>query len=271
MTLVWLILLFFGEACAVGEVQQISRSKLIEITKKGKLTVGLCTHDSPPFYSKNDKNELQGIDIELAKILAKELNVELELLQNWPTWDQLIDAVENNEVDMGLSLVSQTPARSARILYSAPYARISQAMLVNRMGLAQEQHDGAKNLADIFSKSRKNHLIVYGKSAYEDFAQRHFPDVKFLPCKTQDEILSHLVNNDGIAFMMDANEISNILREKPELKLKLVPFMMREGIDLISIAVPPQDPQFLHFVNTVLQVKGYDKPIDPTVDNQAQR
>ena len=253
------------------EVQQISRSKLNDIKRKGKLIVGLCMHDSPPFYSKNDKNELQGIDIDLAKILAKELNVELELLQNWPTWDQLIDAVESNEVDMGLSLVSQTPARSARILYSAPYARISQAMLVNRMGLAQEQHDGAQSLADIFSKKRKNKLIVYGKSAYEDFAQRLFPDVQFLPCKTQDEILTHLVNNDGIAFMMDANEISNILREKPELKLKLVPFMMKEGVDLISIAVPPQDPQFLHFVNTVLQVKGYDKPIDPTVDHQAQR
>lgn len=255
--------------------QENQASDIEKIIKKGTLVVGLCTIYQPPFYYvgmnlesvltpglKDSKAELTGVDIELAKMLAKELNVKLQFVQTAKSWDDLVKDLEDEKIDLAISFLSQTPERATRILFSSPYARIGQAMLINRRLLAIEQKNGAQNLEDIFSSKRKNTLIVYEGSSYIEFAKSLFPDVKIITYKTQKEIIDKLLKNEAIAFLVDEVEIRNLLKEKPELRLKLVTFIMKEGVDLISVGISRNNQQLFHFINTVLQIKNFNVSVD---------
>ena len=80
----------FGLASASAEAQQ-AQSRLYEVTKSKKLRV--CQF--PLYYSISFRNpksgEIEGIDADLAKELAKELDAKLEIVEtsfgtSSPTW-----------------------------------------------------------------------------------------------------------------------------------------------------------------------------------------
>jgi polar amino acid transport system substrate-binding protein len=249
------------------------------IKQKGELVVGLCKINQPPFYYEGSRlsqavgdvmteqqvdstTSLTGIDIDLSRILAKGLNVKLRLVQEAESWDALVGDLEQGKVDIAVSFLSQTPDRATKILYSTPYARIGQALLVSRRMLAEAKKNGAKNLAEVFSAKRNNTILIYEGSAYKEFAKSLFPEANIKAYKTQEDILTALLDNKAIAFIVDEVEIRNLLKEQPELRLKLVTFIMKEGVDLISVGVSRKNQQLFHFINSVLQIKDYNISIE---------
>lgn len=230
---------------------------LQEIVSSGKLIVGVCQIDQPPFYERT-KNGLKGHDINLAKGLAETLGVKLIINEQAKNWDDLVVQLEKKEVDLAISFLSETATRSKTILYSNPYSKIHQAILVNRLKLSQAHAEGKKTLNDIFSKHSDEGLLVYQGSSYIKFAKTLFHnDVKLMEFKTQEEIMEALLSGKQIGFICDQLEIKNYMKDHPDAKIKLLPLTLKNSFDLISVGMGYQNYALQNFVNIFLQTHSF--------------
>ncbi|MFL1455206.1 transporter substrate-binding domain-containing protein [Marinobacter sp. GN3S48] len=72
-----------------------------------------------PFEYKDDKGELTGFEVELAKAMCEEMNANCELVIQ--AWDGMIPGLLARKFDLIMSSMSITPERAERVLFSEPY------------------------------------------------------------------------------------------------------------------------------------------------------
>jgi len=99
--------------------------KLTEILSKGVVRI-IVFSDVPPFSSNNAQRELEGFDVDLAKMVAAALGVKLELVQ--ATAANRIPYLLTDKADMNVAAMSVTAERAKQVMYSAPYADTSLAV-----------------------------------------------------------------------------------------------------------------------------------------------
>jgi polar amino acid transport system substrate-binding protein len=114
--------LFAACLMAGGEARA---DKLADILSKGVVRI-IVFGDVPPFGSVNPQRELEGFDIDLAKMIAQSLGVKLELVQ--ATAANRIPYLITDKADMNVAAMSVTPERARQVMYSAPYADTSLAV-----------------------------------------------------------------------------------------------------------------------------------------------
>ena len=90
-----------------------------EIRKKGTLTVGLLV-DFPPYGSVDASNNPDGYDADVAKLLAKDLGVKLNLVP--VTGPNRIPFLLTNKVDLLVASLAVTPERAKQVQFSKPYS-----------------------------------------------------------------------------------------------------------------------------------------------------
>ena len=92
---------------------------LSEILKRGKVNIAV-PESFPPFGSLGADGEHQGYDVDVAKLVAKDLGVDLELVP--VTSKQRIPFLETNRVDLVISSMGANPTRAKSINFSSAYA-----------------------------------------------------------------------------------------------------------------------------------------------------
>src|SRR5690349_17119178 len=92
---------------------------LDDIKKAGKIRVAIDTA-IPPFGMTDDKLQPTGSDVDVARLLAKDLGVELEIVTT--TGPTRIPMLQTNKADIVVSTLSITPDRAKVIDFSLPYA-----------------------------------------------------------------------------------------------------------------------------------------------------
>ncbi|QGU96657.1 transporter substrate-binding domain-containing protein [Clostridium bovifaecis] len=105
-------------------------SKIDEIKKAGKLVLGTCA-DYPPYefqVMKDGKSQIVGFDIEIAKEIAKDLGVELEIKDM--DFDGLIPSLKTGKVDLVISGMTPTAERKKEIDFSKIYYKAVQSVIV---------------------------------------------------------------------------------------------------------------------------------------------
>lgn len=93
-----------------------------EIKARGKLMVGLLT-DYPPFGGTDAQQQPAGYDADVAKLLAKSLGVQLELVP--VTGPNRIPYLLTNKVDVLIATFGITAERSKQVLFSNPYSTLT--------------------------------------------------------------------------------------------------------------------------------------------------
>ena len=116
--LIAIVALSLGSAAA-------SADKLAEILSKGVVRI-IVFSDVPPFSSNNVKRELEGFDVDLAKMIADALGVKLELVP--ATAANRIPYLLTDKADMNVAAMSVTAERAKQVMYSQPYADTSLAV-----------------------------------------------------------------------------------------------------------------------------------------------
>lgn len=102
-----------------GEVTTAGNT-LDSVLSAGVLKVAV-PQDSPPFGSVGTDGEPQGYDIEVAKLIATDLEVELELIPVTST--NRIPYLQTGRADLVISSLGATPERAKSIYFSStPYA-----------------------------------------------------------------------------------------------------------------------------------------------------
>jgi polar amino acid transport system substrate-binding protein len=106
-------------ALLTGFAPLASAQTVAEIKSKGTLTVGLLV-DFPPYGTVNSSNEPDGYDADVARLLAKDLGVKLNLVP--VTGPNRIPFLLTNKVDVLVASLAVTPERAKQVQFSRPYS-----------------------------------------------------------------------------------------------------------------------------------------------------
>lgn len=96
-----------------------------EITSRGTVNIGVLI-DLPPYALLNDRQEPDGYDIEVAKLLAKYMGVKANLVQL--TAPNRIPFLVTNKVDLIVATFGITPERAKQVMFSIPYSAIENTV-----------------------------------------------------------------------------------------------------------------------------------------------
>ncbi|MBV7274083.1 amino acid ABC transporter substrate-binding protein [Clostridium thailandense] len=110
-----------------GQAKQTEDNSLKDIKQKGKFVVGL--DDSfPPMGFKNDKGEIVGFDIDMAKEAAQRMGVKVEFKP--VQWDGIILSLNNKDIDVIWNGLTITDKRKEQIDFSKVYLQNKQIIVV---------------------------------------------------------------------------------------------------------------------------------------------
>jgi polar amino acid transport system substrate-binding protein len=107
-----------GEAAPAGAPMALG-STLDQILSSGQVRIAV-PQDSQPFGSMGADGQPQGYDVDVAKLIAEALEVELELIP--VTSQNRIPYLQTNRADLVISSLGATPERAKSIYFSLPYA-----------------------------------------------------------------------------------------------------------------------------------------------------
>ena len=166
---------------------------LDEIAKRGKLRVGM-EPGYMPFELTNQKGEIIGFDVDIAKRMAKAMNVELELVST--AWDGIIPALLTDKFDVIMSGMTLTQERNMSINFATPYIEIGQTVIINNKiaGDVKSYKDLNDPKYTVASK-----LGTTGEQA----TKRMIPNAKYVSFETEQEGMLEVVNGKIDAFIYD--------------------------------------------------------------------
>ncbi|WP_053956093.1 transporter substrate-binding domain-containing protein [Inediibacterium massiliense] len=131
MTILLIGCMVFSFAGCSKETSSADTNKLDEIKSKGKIVLGTSA-DYPPYeFHKviNGEDVIVGFDIEIAKAIADELGVELEIKDM--KFDGLLAALVANKIDFIIAGMTPDPDRAKSVDFTKPYYAEEQSILIN--------------------------------------------------------------------------------------------------------------------------------------------
>ena len=157
------VLLWNTKSSQADESSKLLNSAAIQkIVKKGTLNVGV-KQDVPNFgYYSAKTNTYQGMEIDLAKKIAKELKVKVNFTAVTPqTREALMD---NGTIDMLIATYTITDERKASYAMSNPY-------YYDQIGFLVQTKSGYKKLSDLNGKTIGVSQGSSAKAAVEEYVQ----------------------------------------------------------------------------------------------------
>ncbi|MHC3468469.1 transporter substrate-binding domain-containing protein [Streptomyces sp. 7R007] len=173
----------------------------VTLVKAGRLTT--CTHlPYPPFQSEID-GKVQGFDVSLIDLVAKDLGVKQQILdtpfENFKTGAFL----NSGECDLAAAGMTITAERKKNVDFSDPYFDATQALLVDK-------DSGVTSLAD--AKAKKVKLGAQAQTTGEDYAKKQgFDPVSF---ESSDAVLNGLRTGQVKAVIIDYPVVQGWLKTK---------------------------------------------------------
>ena len=113
-----LVTLLAGSAL-LAAMSPASAQTTDEIKKKGSVTIGMLV-DFPPYGTVDSSNQPDGYDADVARLLAKDLGVKLNLVA--VTGPNRIPFLLTNKVDLLVASLAVTPERAKQVQFSRPYS-----------------------------------------------------------------------------------------------------------------------------------------------------
>ncbi len=221
---------------------------IARVVNRGELVVAMLGVDTPPFFF--DKNgELVGLEVDLARAIAKELGVNVRFNRTPKTFNAVVDTIARGEADIAVSKLSRTLARAQVISFSQPYLSLNHALILNRVKFAQFARERA--LPDVI-RGFNGSVGVIAKSSFSDYAKRNFPNAKVIEYPSWGDVLKAVDKGDVIGGYRDEFEVKRILKTDPTASLVLRTVTFKDLEDTLGIAVAINDRVLLAFINEFL-------------------
>ncbi|MDX9917550.1 MAG: transporter substrate-binding domain-containing protein [Gudongella sp.] len=112
---------------------KVAETKIEKIQSSGKLVLGTAA-DYPPYefhIEVDGKDQIVGFDIEIAKAIAQELGVELEIVDM--KFEGLLPALVTNDIDIIVAGMVATEERKESVNFSIPYYTAQQRFVVKKV------------------------------------------------------------------------------------------------------------------------------------------
>jgi ABC-type amino acid transport substrate-binding protein len=155
------------------------------------LRVGI-TPNAPPMIFKQD-GQIVGVDAELAQALGRELGRQVVFVEF--KWEDLIDALDQDKIDIIMSSMSITPARRYRIAFTNPYLKVGQMALVR-------SEDKYKFMVNLAGSAERGVGVERGTTA-EQLLREEFSGAKVKYYTSGEDAATALVNQKLDLFISD--------------------------------------------------------------------
>jgi polar amino acid transport system substrate-binding protein len=225
-------------------------SRLDMVIKRDKLIVGTF-NSAPPLCYVDDKGELTGFEIDLAKLIAKYLLGDANKVEfvtftaegRWP-------AVLSGKVDFGIASTTVYPDRAARVAFTQPYMD-SGIVLLTRKDV------NVNSLAEL--NNEKFTLASLNNPQMQDRHKRYMPKMQNLIFDTPSAMFLAVKTGRAAAMQMDIPVANWYAAQNDELKV--LPDVLG-NIQNNAIFMKPGDFTWWLYLDTVVQELRYGSRYD---------
>jgi polar amino acid transport system substrate-binding protein len=249
----WVLLLSLTSGlCGLGAWAQPFPKDIHRILRRQKIRVAMLAADYPPMLMTGVDGSPQGFDVRLARNIAKELGVEVEFARQSPTFDEVVRQVAAKQADLGISLLTITPARAQMVYFSRPYLTLHLALLTNRRQMLLEN----KKFPGQDIRDTRATIGVLRGSTYVLAAQENFPRASLKEYDSFADEVAALQKGEILAFLDEDIVIQRYLKKNPGAAVNLHIQVLQDLPEFIGIAVRADSPHLLAWINVFLLTRG---------------
>ncbi len=214
---------------------------LDEIRESGKIVIGLFS-DKKPFGYVDENGEYQGYDVYLARRLAADLGVELEIVSlDAPN---RIEYLQSFKVDVVLANFTYTEDRAQQVDFALPYMKVALGVVSPDAALITEPEQ-------LNGKT----LIVSKGTTAETFFEANYPEVNLLKFDSYTEAYIALIDGRGDALSTDNTEVLAWAIENPGFTVGIESL---GSLDTINPAVTKGNETLLGWINDEIVALGQE-------------
>ncbi|HDG9318884.1 TPA: ABC transporter permease subunit [Staphylococcus aureus] len=216
-----------------------------KIKERGELRVGLSADYAPMEFEHtvNGKTEYAGVDIDLAKKIAKDNNLKLKIVNM--SFDSLLGALKTGKIDIIISGMTSTPERKKQVDFSDSYMMTKNIMLVKK--------DKVNEYKDIKDFNNKKVGAQKG-TEQEKIAQTEIENASITSSSRLPDVILALKSGKVEGAVVEKPVAEAYLKQNPKLGISNVKFNEEEKDTVI--AVPKDSPKLLSQINkTIKEVK----------------
>ncbi|CDL84295.1 amino acid ABC transporter substrate-binding protein [Xenorhabdus szentirmaii] len=232
----FLSLLLAGAAALAISAPGYAGKDLDAIKTSGVFKIG-TEGTYPPFTYHDTNNTLTGFDVDIAREIARRLNVKPEFME--VKWDGLIAGLDAKRFDAVINQVGVTPERAAKFSFSIPYTT-SQVVLITR-----DNNNTIKTFADMKGKRSAQSLT----SNYGQLATSY--GASLVSTDGFNQAIDLVATGRADATLNDRLSFLDFKKQRPNAPVKIV----AEQADASKSAVLLRkgDPELAEAINKALQ------------------
>jgi polar amino acid transport system substrate-binding protein len=234
-------------ACGRGAGDALAR-----IQERGALVIA-TEAEFRPFEYVDPAGNVVGFDIDLARAIADDLGVRLELRN--VKYETIIPELTSRKVDLIVSGMTITPERARSVRFSQPYFHTWTALLVSTKRAADVQ--GVEDL------DRDGRVVAVKEATTgEQVVRRLCPKAKVISHKTENAAALDVAEGRADAFLYDLSSLLEQHRQHPDRTRVLDEAIT---VEPYGIAVHPDDAALLARVNAVIAAMKKDGRLEALV------
>lgn len=229
------VVLAMALAAGTARAQSIN-----EILTKKKIVIGVLV-DFPPFGIMNDKQQPDGYDIELAKLMAKYLGVEAEITPI--TTANRIPYLQSKRIDVLVASLGITAERAKQVMFTIPYAGVNVVIAAPK-AVKLEKIDDLKQVSIAVSRGSSQETYV------DEIAPK---DAKIMRFDGESPAAQAMLTGQAQAWANNTIMIGAIAKNNPGLDIESK-IVLRRQANAIAVRL---DAYELHqWINTfIYQIK----------------
>lgn len=223
------------------------------IVERRTLVVAMHRVDLYPLYYVDEHRELRGHDVDLARAIARDLGVGLEIRRDAATFDEVVEMIRCGSADMGISLVSITPTRSLKVRFSDPYLIIHPVVIMNRRSSERLVGDVIRD----DSGDRPLIIVEPTGNSYIGIAQSLYPGSIVKIVDDWPAAMQSVIDMSADMVIRDEIGLANLMEENKNLSILLSLAVINDVNDYIGVVLPEGSAHLERWVNIFLRKEGY--------------
>jgi polar amino acid transport system substrate-binding protein len=231
-----LVLLLLSSISASAESPVLDR-----VLKNRELRVA-TSGTQPPFNAISKDGELIGLEVDLARLLADSIGVDLSLTSM--AFPDLLPALQQGKVDMVLSGISITAERSREFAFVGPYVLSGKSVLTDSRTLTR-----MKTARDLDQPELT--LVALENSTSQSYLARVAPRAKRVTTRDYDAAVAMVISGSATAMVADMPVCILAVMRHPDKDLGTLSTPLT--VEPVGIALSASDARFQNLVENYLE------------------
>ncbi|MBV8911698.1 MAG: transporter substrate-binding domain-containing protein [Acetobacteraceae bacterium] len=232
--------------------QSAPNSLLRKVLDRGRLIVGTGSTNAP-WHFEDEKGQLTGMDIAMARILAKALfddDTKIDYVRQDPA--ARIPNITTGKVDIVIQFMTISGQRAQLVAFSRPYYVEGAALLVR-------PDAEMKTFDQLLAAGSKARVSVLQNVDADNLVHQALPQATVMQIDTQANVIQALESRRVDAATIDLSTVRWLVARDPG---KYADPGKAWGSQLYGAAVRQGDLDWLQFVNTVFSVAMFGHQTD---------